>query len=161
MSLYQAPRFHAWFSHLEGRQVMVMVRRDWDQVNGQLREGEMMAIDVSRTPIASVAQGSRIEAAVAVRATPVEVVVEVYRYDPVDMPLPINLDRYKVWEQLPPHRDLATMVISASTEDNSNMPRLPRRPRVLHQGRVVGGHHLADLPERVKALVRRPDGAAS
>jgi len=34
--------------------------------------------------------------------------VEVYRYDPVDMPLP-------------PHRDFVAMVNAASTEDNANM----------------------------------------
>lgn len=33
MSLRQAPRFHAYFSYIEGREVMVMSRRDWQQVN--------------------------------------------------------------------------------------------------------------------------------
>ena len=108
MSLRQAPRFQAWFSHLEGREVMVMSRHDWEQAN-QLPEGEMGQIDLSSTPIANVARDSRIEAAVVVRTSPTEVVVEVYRYDPVDIPLPINLDRYRVWERLPPHRNLAAM----------------------------------------------------
>jgi len=100
MSLRQAPRFQAYFSHIEGREVMVMSRRDWQQVS-QLREGEMTKIDLSTTPIADVARASRIEAAVVVRKSPVEVVVEVYRCDPNDMPKPINLDRYRVWERLP------------------------------------------------------------
>src|SRR5262245_44386266 len=116
MSLSQAPRFQAWFSHLEGREVMVMPRHDWEQAK-QLREGEMAPINLSTTPIASVARDSRIEAAVVARKSPAEVVVEVYRYDPVDIPLPINLDRYRVWERLPPHRDFAAMVNGASTED--------------------------------------------
>ena len=81
-----------------------MSRHHWQQVN-QLREGEMARIDLSTTPIADVAHDSRIEAAVVARKSPVEVVVEVYRYDPVDIPLPINLDRYRVWEHLPPHRN--------------------------------------------------------
>src|SRR6267142_2594637 len=63
MSLRQAPRFQAYFSHIEGREVMVMSRRDWQQVS-QLREGEMTKIDLSTTPIADVARASRIEAAV-------------------------------------------------------------------------------------------------
>lgn len=136
-----------------------MPRHDWEQVN-QLREGEMARIDLSTTPIADVARDSRIEAAVVVRKSPVEVVVEVYRYDPVDMPLPINLDRYRVWECLPPHRNFAAMVNAASTEDNANM-RGFLDDHVFFIKDVVGdGHHLADLPERVKALVRRGDAAS-
>ena len=159
MTLRQAPRFRAWFSHLEGREVMVMARRDWDQAI-QLREGEVTEIDVSTMPIANVARDSRIEAAVVVRTSPVEVVVEIYRYDPVDMPLPINVDRYRVWERLPPHRDFSTMINAASTEDNANMRGfLDDHVFFIKEG-VRDGHHLAGLPEHVKALRRRGDGAS-
>lgn len=159
MSLRQAPRFQAWFSHLEGREVMVMSRHDWEQAN-QLREGEMGQIDLSTTPIANVARDSRIEAAVVVRKSPVDVVVEVYRYDPVDMPLPINLDRYRVWERLPPHRNFAAMVNAASTEDNANMRGFLDDHVFFTKDVVRDGHHLADLPEHVKALARRGDAAS-
>ncbi len=159
MSLRRAPRFQAYFRHLEGRDVMVMSRCDWEQVN-QLREGDMAEIDLSAMPIADVAHDSRIEAAVAVRKSPVEVVVEVYRYDPVDMPLPINLDRYRVWERLPPHRDFAAMVTAASTEDNANMRGFLDDHVFFVKDVVQDGHHLADLPEQVKALMRRSDATA-
>jgi len=54
VSLRQAPRFQAYFRHLEGREVMVMSRHDWERVS-QLREGEMAQIDLKPTPIAGVA----------------------------------------------------------------------------------------------------------
>ena len=136
-----------------------MSRRDWQQVN-QLREGDMAKIDLSTTPIAEVARGSRIEAAVVVRKSPVEVVVEVYRYDPVDMPLPINVDRYQVWERLPPHRNFAAMVNAASTEDNANMRGFLDDHVFFVKDVVRDGHHLADLPEHVKALAGRGDAAS-
>jgi hypothetical protein len=160
VSLRQAPRFQAWFSHLEGREVMVMSRHDWEQAN-QLREGEMASINLSATPIANVGRGSRIEAAVVVRKSPVEVVVEVYRYDAVDMPLPINLDRYRVWERLPPHRNFAEMVNAASTEDNANMRGFLDDHVFFIKDVVRDGHHLAVLPDHVKALARRRGDAAS
>ena len=159
MRLRQAPRFQAYFSHIEGRDVMVMSRRDWQQVN-QLREGDMAKIDLSTTPIGGVASDSRIEAAVVVRESPVEVVLEVYRYDRVDMPLPINLDRYRVWERLPPHRNVAEMINAASTEDNANMRGFLDDHVFFVKDVVRDGHHLSDLPERVKALVRRGDAAS-
>ena len=159
MSLRQAPRFQAWFNHLEGREVMVMSRHGWEQAN-EVREGEMAPIDLSRTPIASVARDSRIEAAVVVRKSPVEVVVEVYRYDPVDIPLPINLDRYRVWERLPPHRNFAAMVNAASTEDNANMRGFLDDHVFFIKDVVEDGHHLAELPGHLKALRRRGDAAS-
>lgn len=158
MSLRQALRFQAYFSHIEGRDVMVMSRRDWQQVN-QLREGDMAKIDLSTTPIGGVASDSRIEAAVVVRESPVEVVLEVYRYDPVDK-LPINLDRYRVWERLPPHRNFAEMVNAASTEDNANMRGFLDDHVFFVKDVVRDGHHLSDLPERVKALLRHGDAAS-
>jgi hypothetical protein len=159
MSLRQAPRFQAWFSHLEEGEMIAMSRHDWEQAN-QLREGEMAQIDLSLTPIANVARDSRIEATVVVRKSPVEVVVEVYRYDPVDMPLPINLDRYRVWEQLPPHRNFAAMVNAASTEDNSNMRGFLDDYVFFIKDVSRDGHHLADLPEHVKTLTRRGNAAS-
>ena len=138
---------------------MVMSRRDWEQAN-QLREGEMGQIDLSTTPIANVTRDSRIEAAVVVRTSPVEVVVEVYRYDRVDMPLPINLDRYRVWERLPPHRNFAAMVNAASTEDNPNMRGFLDDHVFFIKDAVRDGHHLADLPESVKVLAGRGNAAA-
>jgi len=138
---------------------MVMSRRDWQQVN-QLRDGEMAKIDLSATPIAEVVRNSRIEAALVVRKSPVEVVVEVYRYDPVDMPLPINLDRYVVWERLPPHRNFAAMVNAASTEDNANMRGFLDDHVFFVKDVVREGHRLSALPEQVEALISRGDAAS-
>ena len=73
--------------------------------------------------------------------------MEVYRYDPVDMPLP-------------PHRDFVAMVNAASTEDNVNMRGFLDDHVFFVKDVVRDGHHLADLPEHVKALVRRDDAAS-
>ncbi len=67
--------------------------------------------------------------------------MEVYRYDPVDMPLP-------------PHRDFVAMVNAASTEDNVNMRGFLDDHVFFVKDVVRDGHHLADLPEHVKALVK-------
>src|SRR5262245_60466359 len=112
--------------------------------------GEMAQIDPRPTPIAKVVRDSRIEAAVVVRKSPVEVVVDIYRYDLVDIPLPINLDRYRVWERLLPHRNFAAMVNAASTEDNANMRGFLDDHVFFIKDIARDGHHLGDLPEHVK-----------
>lgn len=131
-----------------------MSRRDWQRVS-QLREGDTIEIDLTTTPIADVAGDSRIEAAVVVRQSQVEVVVEVYRYDPKDMPEPINLDRYRVWERLPPHRNYAEMVNAASTEDNANMRGFLEDHVFFVKDVVSHGHRLRDLPLHIRAIVGR------
>jgi hypothetical protein len=159
VSLRQAPRFHAFFTHIEGRKVMLMPRRDWERLN-QLREGDIAKIELSTTPIADVAHDSRIQAAVAVRESDAEVVVEVYRKDPKDAPTPINVDRYRVWERLPQHRNYVDMVNWASTEDNPNMRGFLEDHVFLVKDVVASGHWLDDLPARVRAVVGR-EAAAS
>ncbi len=89
-----------------------------------------------------------------------EVVVEVYRYDPKDVPKPINLDRYRVWQRLPPHRNYAEMVNSASTEDNPNMRGFLEDHVFFVKQVVTHGHRLPDLPPQVRAIVGRGDAAS-
>lgn len=136
-----------------------MSRHDWEQTS-QLREVEMAQVDLKPTPIAGVARVSQIEAAVVVRKSPIEIVVAVYRYDPLDLPRPINLDRYLVWKTLPSHRDFVAMVNAASTENNANMRGFLDDHVFFVKDVVRDGHHLADLPEYVKALVHRDDEAS-
>jgi hypothetical protein len=107
----------------------------------------MVEIDLSTTHIVGVAGGSRIEAAVAVRHSEGEVVVDVYRDDPKDAATPINVDRYRLWERLPPHRDSLSMVNSAATEDNVNMRGFLEDHVFLIKAEVDRKeHHLSELP---------------
>ena len=143
MSLPHAPRFCAYFDRLEGRHVMRMLRADWVRIQA----GDMVQVDLSGTPMAGVAVGSRVKAAVAERHSDGQTVVDVYRYDPKDHPTPINLDRYRVWEHLPPHRDYKSMVSAASTEDNDNMRSFLQDHVFLVKADVDPiEHHLPDLP---------------
>jgi hypothetical protein len=77
------------------------------------------------------------------------------------MPLPINLDRYRVWERLPPCRNFADMVNAASTEDNANMRGFLDDHVFFIKDVVRDGHRPADLPDHVKALTRRRGDVAS
>ncbi len=52
------------------------------------------------------------------------------------------------------------MVNAASTEDNVNMRGFLDDHVFFVKDVVRDGHHLADLPEHVKALVRRDDAAS-
>ena len=76
------------------------------------------------------------------------------------MPLPINLDRYVVWERLPPHRNFAAMVNAASTEDNANMRGFLDDHVFFVKDVVREGHRLSALPEQVEALISRGDAAS-
>src|SRR4030095_430184 len=117
-------------------------------------------IDLSGTPIAGVTRDSRVEAVVAVRESGTEVVIEVYRNDPKDAPTPINLDRYRVWERLPPHRDFVSIVNESTTDDDANTRGVIEEHVFLVKDEVGGGHWLAELPPHVKAVVQLVQKAA-
>jgi hypothetical protein len=155
VNIRQAPRFHSFFTRVEGRQVMLMLRLDWECHN-QLREGDIAMIDLSITPIVGVTHCTRIEAAVARRESDAEIVVKVYRNDPKDVPTPINVDCYRVWERLPRHRNFFDMVKLASTEDNPNMRGfLEDHVFFLKEDVPWGEHRLPELPAQVRELLTR------
>lgn len=132
-----------------------MPRRDWKGVN-QIQIGDMVEIDLRATPVAGVERGSRVEAAVAVRRSESEVVIEIYRHDPEDYPKPINLDRYCVWEHLPSYRDYLSLVNLASTEDNPNMRGfLDDHVFLIKEDVHRYEHRLPELPAQVRALIAR------
>jgi hypothetical protein len=56
--LRNAPRFHALFTHLEGRQVLLMPRNDWAQLSN-FTEGQIVEIDIRKTPLARIATTAR------------------------------------------------------------------------------------------------------
>jgi hypothetical protein len=129
---------------------------EWEQLGRIIRPGELVEIDVSPTPIGAVMRGSRVVVVVATRQSSSEVVIEVYRYDPRDAPTnPINLDRYRVWEGLPSNQSYLDMVNSASTEDNANMRGFIEDHVFLAKDETTEGHWLPELPDRVRALLRR------
>jgi hypothetical protein len=154
VGLHQAPRFHAYFRHLLGRQVLLMARVEWEELKRAIQPGELVRIDLRPTPLASVMSGSSVLAVVAERLSPSEVVIEVYRNDPKDAPTLIHRDTYRAWEQLPAHLDSRTMVISASTEDNANMRGFIDDHVFLTRDDISDGHWLSELPERVRAVLR-------
>jgi hypothetical protein len=92
---------------------------------------------------------------VAERNSEREVVISVYRHDEKDTPTNINVDRYRVWERLPAHRDYVSMVNAASTEDNTNMRAFMEDHVFLVKDIVTCGHWLHELPVRVRELLAR------
>lgn len=149
----RAPRFHAYFSYLENRHVFLMERQEWDRLRVH-PEGEIVEIDISQTPIASVAIDNPLRATVAERRSYYETVIEIYREDPKDAPTPINVDRYLVWERLPSHLNYTQMVNTASTEDNANMRDFLEKYVFIVKEAHGPDHWQSDLPARIKARIR-------
>jgi hypothetical protein len=151
--LRNAPRFHALFAHLERRQVLLMSRNDWTEISN-FTEGEIIEIDIRKTPLARIAT-TALEAMIGERLSESEVILEVYRNDPHDAPTTVNVDRYRVWERLPSHREYLEMVNLASTEDNANMRGFITDHVFLVKEEVTDGHWLSELPPHVSATIGR------
>ena len=153
--MHEPPSFHAYFRHHVGRHVLFMSRAEWARLSRTIRPGELVEIEVSPTPIGAVMRGSRVVAIVAERHSDSDMVIDVYRYDPRAAPQNrINLDRYRVWEDLPPTLSYLDLVHPASTEDNANMRGLVEDHVFLAKDDIGAGHCLPELPARVRALLQ-------
>ncbi len=151
-SPYMAPRLWAHFQRLEGRPMFLMPRSQWEAVKALM--GKPVPIELSKTPMASLATEAELAAAVAERRSDYEAMITVYRRDPKD-PMPINVDRYLVWERIPDHRDFLAMVNTASTSDNANMRGFLADHVFLVKEKPGPDHWLPDLPVEIVAVVAR------
>ena len=151
-SPYSAPRFWAHFQRLEGRPMFLMLRSQWEAVKALA--GQRVPIEISRTPMARLATEAELAAAVAERKSDYEAMITVYRRDPKD-PMPINVDRYLVWERIPNHRDFLAMVNTASTSDNVNMRGFLADHIFLVKEKAGPDHWLPELPVEIVAVVTK------
>ena len=113
----QAPRFQAFFSRVEDRQVLTMPRRTWEQF--KVREGSPVEIALEQTPLRGVAREATVVAARATRSSTASAEIEIVRYDPNDAPTPYNLDRYVVWEHMPSHQSFDRIIGGGATRDDT------------------------------------------
>lgn len=147
----EAPRFHALWTSIHGRSVLVMPRSDWDAAS--VRFGSPVSLDVAQTPLAAVARQAVVLAAVAQQVSETMAEVAIFREDPKD-PLPINQDKYSVWLDIPSHPNFAQMVTRASTEDNANLRQYLSENVFLVKQDHRGDHWLSTLPATVAATFK-------
>jgi len=116
--------------------------------------GSPVEIDLNQTPLGGVA--SQAVAAVAGPYARGASRIEIYRFDPKDAPTPINKDTYLVIEDTAGHWDLATLVVSASTEDNLNLRDYLKHYVFLVKEDPGPDHWLSAVPPTVLTITRRP-----
>jgi hypothetical protein len=81
--------------------------------------------------------------------------LSLYRADLGDMPDPINVDTYEVWEGLPGRFDVRSIVNAATTSTGPNLDRYLDGHVFIAQERPDDRHHQAALPDEVVALLKR------
>jgi len=114
-----ALRMHAHVASSEGRRVFTMTRSEWAQFRAH--PGELIEIDLERTPTGGVAQSASTIASLAQRYHDQTEQIEVWRYNEQDPPQFLNLNIYLVLENLTRRLNLGMFADCASTQDS---PRL-------------------------------------
>ncbi len=147
-----APRFRAYLERAEGRAVLHMGREDWIAVRGQNTDAAL--IDITRTPLASLAKDATLVASYVLRLSPVTSEVRIVRLDPPDAPDLYNVDKYAIWEDLPSHPCFESIIRAASTEDNANLREYLKRTVFLVKREPDVEHHQSEIPAVVRVLLR-------
>jgi hypothetical protein len=152
-----APRFHAVLERREGKSILIMMRHDWDAlVRAESEPILLTTSELSGTPLADI---PTLLVATS-RATGDRVQLSIYRADLGDMPTPINVDTYEVWEQLPSRLDIPALVSAATTSLDDNFSSYLNRHVFLVPESPADDHHRPDLPSEVLVLLKRMGGAA-
>ncbi len=146
----KAPKLEAYWRHAEGRSVFSMPRAAWDAF--EAGSSNVVVIDVTETPIGSVAEQSSVVAAVAQRFSSDEGRISIYRHDSNDRQ-PINVDHYRVHLNLGGNPRLDEMIIAASTSHNENMVSYLRQHVHLVKEERGPDHWLSELPSSVRVVV--------
>ena len=151
--LADAPRFRAYWEHLEDRSVLTMARSEWNRLS--LRFGEPVTLDVQRTPIAAVDKQASVVGAFGQLHSSATAQITIMRYDEKDAPTPINVDKYTVWTDMSGHRSLNQMISGASTQHNTNFSKfLEENVFIIKQD--PGPDHWLPVPAApVLAIVRK------
>jgi hypothetical protein len=131
-----APRFHAYWSRLEGHSILTMARSDWDQLG--VRPGQPTLLDIEKMPMAKTASDATVIATVARQYSSASGEVRICRSDPSDAPTPVNVDRYDFWVDLPSHRSFTQMVACSRRRRPDRPPHIEEcRARLVRGSDVI------------------------
>lgn len=149
--MVETPPLLFYWGRQENTSVLSMRREDWHNVVGSL--GVPICFDVRSTPMASMADVSSVLGSIVHEIGSATARFTVYRYDPKDMPTPINQDDYTVWTDLSAHPKLKGMVEAASTSDNENLKTFCRDHVFFLKQRPGPDHWQATIPSSVTLVL--------
>jgi hypothetical protein len=136
----------------------MMSRSDWERLV-QHQNGPV-EIDISDTPLASIAYHAKIVGSFAERLEEGQVIITIFRDDPKDAPNNINVDKYEIWEYVYSHIDYEKTVISADTDDDYALRSFLDDYVFIIPIEKGIGHHLPDVPAIYKAILENKKNAS-
>jgi len=153
----RAPRFHAYFTHVQGLAVITLTRDQWETLISE--PDTLVPFDISESPMSTVAACVTACAAERFSNTKQGVgdgFVHVYRYDPADDSTPINTDKYQAWtgESVQQWDNFMDMVEACVTSADANLEEDLNNSVFLIKQKEDNDHHLEEVPSEVKLLYR-------
>jgi hypothetical protein len=128
-----------------------MKRAEWEAAASQ--HGSPFEVQITALPIGSVTVRSQVVGSFAQRKSPTETRLLVFREDPKDAPLSVNLDRYIVLEDFRGIDDYPDVVQTADTDDDLEMQEFHDEYVIILPEIESRGHHLPEVPGIYKAML--------
>jgi hypothetical protein len=152
----RAARFQAY---LDGRWGAIKMSRSlWEHLI-QDQDGPI-ELDISNTPLASLAYDVKIVGSFAERSENGQVIIKIFRDDPKDAPNKINMDRHEIWEYVDSHLDYENAVVAASTNDDDALQSFLDDYVFLVPLEKGPGHHLPDVPAIYQVILESKKNAS-
>jgi hypothetical protein len=139
-----------YWGHIEGTSVLSMPRTQWNDIAGYSREA--IAFDVRSTPMANITEASSVIATIAHEVNTATVRVSIFRDDPPDAPLRVNVDDYKVWTDMSAHPKFP-QIIQAASPDEERMKGFAKDHVFFVKQDPGPDHRIPTLPSTVRLLI--------
>ncbi len=117
-------RCQAHVRSVERRRVVTMTRAEWERFRGL--EGELVELDLERTPSESIGAVASAIAGLAAQSPVQTERIEVWRYDPRDKPTPCNVQEYLTLENLTRRLNVPMFAERVSSQDSPTLRKYLR-----------------------------------
>lgn len=153
----KAPRFQAYFQHVENRTILTWPREHWDEILAQPEQ--TVLVDITTTPMSRVASDAAVIACEAIKSTSSKGHISIWRYDPADGSTPYNKDNYQVLQgqTIQNRPDFMEMVLACNTTDNSNLRNYLNQHSFLIKDNSDPTDHWfseSELPASVRTVIQ-------
>jgi len=142
------PRYQAHVASTRGRRVFTMSRAEWERLRPH--EGQLVEIDLTRTPSEGVEEGAAVIASLAADCPIHAVRIGVWPYSVNDRPSPSNIQDYLVVEGLTRQVNLSMFAERASTQNSPKLGKFLREHVFIVSDRPEKGRREA----KARALER-------
>jgi hypothetical protein len=142
----RASRFRAYLDRKY--HVLWMEKSEWERLLQD--HDENTQIDIAVTPMAQIIHSAKVVGSYIEKPVDGDTIIKIFRYDPKDTPHVINLDKYRLWNDISNPIVYSPIVTLCSTCDDGDFRSFIGDYVCIVPMPKGRDHHIEELPDKYK-----------